>query len=152
MTGNLPRVASLRLPFWARLTIVVFAIAAACLGLVTLHSTTSHAQVASHSHEGATGIHQHAATMTSETGASTDTGGLNGASGLLAGCEGCALGTVTATTGTLLLLLSAIFMLAQTPGIFARLIDRGRSVVLTAAGLPRSVITPPPLVLGISRT
>lgn len=151
MTENTPRVSPPRLPFWARVAIVVLAIAAACLGLVTLHSTDS-LQLA-HSHNGVSGAHSHSDVETGGATTLTDAEETEGTSGFLATCEGCALGTVAGATGAalLLLLLSAAFVLMQNPAVFARLIDRGRTISGAIATLPRR-LTPPPLVLGISRT
>lgn len=151
MTENSPRVSPPRLPFWTRFAIVVLAIAAACLGLVTLHSTDSH-QLA-HSHNGVSGAHSHSDTHTSGTTTLASAEETEGTSGFLATCEGCALGTVAGATGAalLLLLLAAAFVLMQNLAVSARLIDRGRTIRGAIATLPRR-LTPPPLVLGISRT
>lgn len=147
MTENTPRVSSSRLPFWTRFAIVVLAIAAACLGLVTLHSTTSH------SHSGVSGAHSHSEIVASETTLLSDSGDSNETSGFLATCDSCALGTVAGAAGAamLLLLLAAVTSLTQNPAAFARLLERGR-VVMTSAHTPPRRATPPPLALGISRT
>lgn len=151
MTENTPRVSPPRVPFWARFGIVVLAIAAACLGLVILHSTDSH-QLA-HSHNGVSGAHSHSDMTTSGTTTLADAEETDGTPGFLATCEGCALGTVAGATGVglLLLLLVAAFVLMQNPAVLARLIKRGRTTSGPIATLPRC-LTPPPLVLGISRT
>ncbi len=151
MTENTLRVSPPRLPFWARFAIVVLAIAGACLGLVTLHSATSH-QV-THSHDGVNGAHGHS-DIASSAAATTDSAESNGTGGFLATCEGCALGTVAGATGAaalLLLLLAVTFVLRQSPAVFDCLLDRGRVLMAAVADFHRS-LTPPPFALGISRT
>jgi hypothetical protein len=150
MTENTPRVISSRVTFVTRFAIVLLAIAAACLGLVTLHSTVGH-QTA-HSHQDVSAPHSHSDVASTDitTAGSADS---SGSHGFLAPCEGCALGTVTPAAGAtllLLLLLSAVFLM-RSPAVFARLIDRGQQAIATLQAVPRS-ITPPPVALGISRT
>ncbi|ARJ07548.1 hypothetical protein GCM10010988_39160 [Cnuibacter physcomitrellae] len=151
MTEKTHRVSLPRLPFMARLLVVMLAIAGACLGLVTMHATTSHD--AAHSHAGISGAHDHS--DVAPNGAATASGSLQAGidSGFLATCEGCALGTVAGATGAaLLLLVSAVaFILGPRPAVFGPLIDRGRVLILAVAAIPRS-LTPAPLALGISRT
>lgn len=131
MTKRTLVVSSLRLPFWTRFAIALVAMAATGLGLLTLHSTTSH-------HSGVTGSHQHA--TTSLTGATSTAGAdiAGQASGLLATCEGCALGTATGATGTALLLalLALAFIVLRRPAVFARLLDRGRPALSAVAAIP----------------
>jgi len=142
-----PRVTSPHRSFWTRFAIVFLAIAAACLGLVTMHSATSHAHG---SHDVS---HEHTTVLTGETAAGIPTEMPDNNSGLLANCDSCALGTAAKASSALVLLLLAwvIFQLVSNPSTFARLIERSQVIVSTAAsGLRR--LTPPPLGLGISRT
>jgi hypothetical protein len=142
-----PRVSSPHRSFWTRFAIVFLAIAAACLGLVTMHSATSHA------HGSHTVSHEHTSVLTGETAAGIPTDAPENNSGLLANCDSCALGTAAKASSALVLLLLAwvMFQLVSNPSAFARLLERSQVIASTAASGARR-FTPPPLALGISRT
>jgi len=138
------RVSSPHRSFWTRFAIVFLAIAAACLGLVTMHSATSHA------HGSHTVSHEHTSVLTGETAAGIPT---DAPDNNLANCDSCALGTAAKASSALVLLLLAwvMFQLLSTPSAFARLLERSQVIASTAASGARR-FTPPPLALGISRT
>lgn len=141
------RVTSPHRSFWARFAIVFLAIAAACLGLVTMHSATSHAHG---SHDVS---HAHSSVLTGEAAAGIPTEMPHNNLGLLANCDSCALGTAAKASSALVLLLLAwvMFQLVTNPSMFERFVERSRVIVSTAASGARR-FTPPPLALGISRT